>query len=340
MPHALIANYLDHAEMEAAHVAASAEITAVGCDTLSAHLVRLELEQLWVTRVDELGTRIKHVALNPQRMFLTFDTAPSPPRLLEGMEMPAKGLMCHGIGSSYYELARGEAHWGTVSMPVGMLSSATEKMGLREFTPPRSSVVSTPSPENLERFQRLHAAAGALAESAPQIITHPEAARGLEQAFVDAIIPCLDSGESESPSWAQQCHSIIMRRFRRVLEDNPARAIYVPEMCVAIGVPERTLRLCCQEALGMSPKRYLTLRRMNFARRALLSSFPGATTVTDIATRFGFWHFGRFSTVYRSLFNELPSDTLRRAADSRACQHAVWLLAFGAVLRFVSFAVQ
>jgi AraC-like DNA-binding protein len=80
----------------------------------------------------------------------------------------------------------------------------------------------------------------------------------------------------------------------------------------AIAVPERTLRLCCQQHLGISPKHYLILRRMDLARRALLASAPGERTVTDIATSFGFWHFGRFSTVYRSLFNELPSQSLNR----------------------------
>ena len=313
MPHASVTNYLDHAAMEAAHVAASAEITTVGRDPLSARLVRLELDRLWATRVDERGARIKHLALDPRRLFFTFDTAPGPPRVLEGVEMPAQGIMCHGVGSSYYELTREEAHWGTVSLPVEALCSLTETIGVGEFAPARMSVIAMPGAEKFGCFQRLHAAAGALAESAPQMITHPEAARGLEQALIGAMISCLDSGGSEGPSWAQQCHSTVMRRFRRVLEDHPTRAIYVPEMCAAIGVPERTLRLCCQEVLNTSPKRYLTLRRMNFARRALLSSEPGEATVTDIATGFGFWHFGRFSTVYRSLFNELPSDTLKRA---------------------------
>jgi Helix-turn-helix domain len=51
---------------------------------------------------------------------------------------------------------------------------------------------------------------------------------------------------------------------------------------------------------------------MNLARRALFASAPGERTVTDIATSFGFWHFGRFSIVYQSLFNELPSQSLNR----------------------------
>jgi len=43
----------------------------------------------------------------------------------------------------------------------------------------------TPSPAAAARLQRLYAAAGDLAENAPEIIAHPEAMRGLEQALIE-----------------------------------------------------------------------------------------------------------------------------------------------------------
>jgi AraC-like DNA-binding protein len=103
-----------------------------------------------------------------------------------------------------------------------------------------------------------------------------------------------------------------MRRFRRVVEENPEQPLYIPEICKAIRVPSRTLSMVCQEHLGMGPKRYLVLRRMHLARRALRDAEPHATTVTDTATRFGFWQLGRFSVEYQTVFGESPSATLRR----------------------------
>jgi transcriptional regulator GlxA family with amidase domain len=37
----------------------------------------------------------------------------------------------------------------------------------------------------------------------------------------------------------------------------------------------------------------------------------GATSVTDVATRWGFFHLGRFAQAYGQLYGERPSQTLR-----------------------------
>ena len=108
-----------------------------------------------------------------------------------------------------------------------------------------------------------------------------------------------------------------MAQLEELLAANHDRPLYLAEICAATGVSERTLRICCQEHLGMGPVHYLWLRRMHFARRALVLADPATATVTEIATEFGFWELGRFSVEYRALFGEPPSASLHQSPVNR-----------------------
>jgi AraC-like DNA-binding protein len=109
-----------------------------------------------------------------------------------------------------------------------------------------------------------------------------------------------------------------MRQFEQFLQENSDRSIYLSEACAAIGVTERTLRLHCDDSLGMGPHKYLWLRRINLARRSLALADPKATNVTAIALDYGFAELGRFAVAYRKLFGESPSATLRSASGAVA----------------------
>jgi AraC-like DNA-binding protein len=229
-----------------------------------------------------------------------------------GLEMRPTNILRHSLADSYHQRSSGPASCGAMSLPIEDMITIGGAMAGVDLTPPRDTLLITPPPAAMARLQRLHAAAGELAENAPEIIANPEAARGLEHALIEALVGCLAHGESRENSLAQGHHGIVMRRFRRLVEESPEEPLYIPDICKAIRVSERALRVCCQEHLGMGPKRYLLLRRMGLARRALRHAALDAASVTDIATRFGFWQLGRFAAEYQSLFGEAPSATLRR----------------------------
>ena len=199
-----------------------------------------------------------------------------------------------------------------MSLPVEEMASVGSEVAGCDLTPPLDALVIRPPPSAMAKLQRLHAAVVQLAETAPEIISLPETARGLEQALIGAMVHCLSARDTTEDSSSCRRHSRIMRRFHAMIEESLEQALYVPEICRAIGVSERTLRVCCQEQLGMSPKSYLLKRRMHFARRDLRHAVPTVTTVTEVAARYGFWHFGRFAHEYKQLFDELPSGTLGR----------------------------
>ncbi len=129
------------------------------------------------------------------------------------------------------------------------------------------------------------------------------------------MIRCLtDSARLETDRCFRN-HTLVMAKLEDFVEMHTGRPLYLSEICAAANASERTIHACCQEHIGMGPVRYLWLRRMHLARRALLMASEGGATVTSIALAHGFWELGRFSVAYRRLFGETPSASLRRPAD-------------------------
>ena len=312
MPSSAVRTFTDPDDYAASIRATTSDLTVTGRGHFTAKRIRVDLHRLWMQRFSDNLPRIIQTAHITGRAIITFRTQPGPRLLAGGVEIQPTGMIRHSEGETYYQRSSGSACFGSISLPVEDMVSVGAAIAGCNLTPPHDPLPITPSPFAMARLQRLHAVAGQLAENAPEIIANPEAARGLEQALIEALVGCLGQGEVREDRAALRRHAMIMRRFRRAVEENPDEPLYIPELCKAIGVSDRTLRLCCQEQLGMSPKRYLLLHRMHLARRALRDSAPTATSVTEIATRYGFWQFGRFAGEYRSLYGELPSTTFGR----------------------------
>jgi AraC-like DNA-binding protein len=310
MPTSSVNTFTDPDDYAAAVRATTAHFTIMGRGRFAAKLVRIDLKNLSMGQFSESLPRVAHVEVLTGRANISFLTQPGPSLVTSGLEVHQADILHRGTAHDYFQQSTGGAHFSSVSLPVEELVSIGAAIAGCDLTPPADALALTPPPPARATLQRLHAAAGALAKDAPAVIANPAAAHGIEQALIGATVACFSVGEGREDRSALRQHAMIMRRFHRATEEHPDQALYVPELCKTIGASERTLRACCQEHLGMSPKRYLLLRRMHLARRALQQSTSGATTVTEIATRYGFWQFGRFAGEYKSLFGELPSATL------------------------------
>ena len=287
-------------------------VTARG--SFRAELTRIDLHRLWMLRGEESLARIHSVAIG-NRAAILFATDRNPPQYVDGMELPHDKILVFGSDSVGHIRSAAGSQWGTMSLTLEDLAAAGPAIIGREVTAPSDTHYIRPQPQFMSRLLSLHEAAGHLAKTVPDILANPEVARAMEQALVHAMIACVGGGDEVDVGGTFRHHAAIMRQLERVLEANLDGPLYVVEICKAAHVSAKTLRLCCQEQLGMSPKRYLLLRRMHLARRALCMADPATTTVTEIATNYGFWELGRFSVAYRSLFGESPSAALRRPPD-------------------------
>ena len=112
----------------------------------------------------------------------------------------------------------------------------------------------------------------------------------------------------------------VVRAVEGYLEAHECEVPSLADLCAMTGASERTLEYAFREQIGVSPHRYLRLRRLNRAREELCAGEPASIRVTDVAMRWGFWHLGRFAADYQQLFGERPSETVAalRAAPGRA----------------------
>jgi AraC family ethanolamine operon transcriptional activator len=124
-----------------------------------------------------------------------------------------------------------------------------------------------------------------------------------------------------------QKHSTPKKRYiacrKAVVHAMKMRApIPVADLAAVAGVSQRVLELGFQEALGMSPQKFLRWNRLNQVRRDLKNAQSVSTKVTDICNHWGFHELGRTAVEYKRMFGESPSATLRQEAGSHGMQLA------------------
>ncbi|CAM2143172.1 AraC family transcriptional regulator, ethanolamine operon transcriptional activator [Pararobbsia alpina] len=151
----------------------------------------------------------------------------------------------------------------------------------------------------------------------PAILADPRTRASFEQSvvlgladLVDHIAPQAESGllTAMPRNWK------LIGAARELIEASPDCPLSVAELCARLGVSRRTIQYAFEDVMGMNPASYLRTIRLDHVRKELRV----ADSVTDAATRWGFWHFGHFSNDYREQFGELPSETLRRFRGSVA----------------------
>ncbi|MFK4484829.1 helix-turn-helix transcriptional regulator [Curtobacterium sp. AB7] len=127
----------------------------------------------------------------------------------------------------------------------------------------------------------------------------------LAEALVNAFhaAPNIDVTLADGPT--------TMRHAQEWMVANAQQPISISDVAAATGVAVRSLQSSFQKHAGMSPLTFLRQVRLHRVRAELRAADPTATSVADVAIRWGFRHLGRFAGSYASTFGELPSTTLR-----------------------------
>ena len=121
-----------------------------------------------------------------------------------------------------------------------------------------------------------------------------------------AVDPLAVDREALSPG------EYALKRTEDYICANLDRAITRDELADTAGVSIRSLNRAFEKRYGSGPMAFVRHRRLDACYTRLLGSEPGATTVSDVATSYGFSHLGKFAVAYKKAFGESPSTSLKK----------------------------
>lgn len=284
-------------------------LLVTGRGSFRARLTQITLDRLRLASTEEELARVAYIAVPADTVLVGWPIGENPASLWGGIEIRAGDMLTLGPGQRIHAKTDGACRWGAIRLPdEELLSYGRALCGPNFFAPPAPAVWQ-PAPAS-RHLAQLHRAAIRMAEARSGALTDAEAAHGLEQQMIHALIECVSRGPvAETP--AADRHRSVLAGFEDLLQADPPLSI--GEICATLRVSERLLRGCCAKHLGMGPSQYSRLRRMQRVRRALRKENPDTASVSELAERYGFRDLGRFASDYRALYGELPLTTLRRA---------------------------
>ncbi|MGD1701127.1 helix-turn-helix domain-containing protein [Dapis sp. BLCC M229] len=95
---------------------------------------------------------------------------------------------------------------------------------------------------------------------------------------------------------------------------NLEKPLTLKQLAQNLGSSSAALSFGFKDLFGVSPMRYLKVRRLNAVRQHLKAREPENCTIAILASEFGFYSPCHFTKDYKTMFGELPSETLRKNA--------------------------
>ena len=228
-----------------------------------------------------------------------------------GMRLAVHDLIVIGEGGAMepYRLPAG-TQWIAFQTRRDLL----EREGIPVPDPSRMVRYSGLSPEALQLGQYLAALVTPGRTQRPNsTLRVPGNGLVLEEELIAAFRRAIDASRDSDPRRHRpHCRdrSRILRQVEEFVTHHLSSEIRIGDLCARVGTSQRTLEYLFNDFYGMSPRRYLTVRRLNAVRDRLLQTESEDVSIAAVASGCGFHHTGRFSQAYRGLFGELPSQTL------------------------------
>lgn len=149
--------------------------------------------------------------------------------------------------------------------------------------------------------------------AAPGVADQPLVAATAAQHLAAGVLAAFPNTALTEPTATDRndARPSTLRRALAYIDDHAAEPVTVADIAAASHVTVRALQYVFRRHLDTTPLAYLRRVRLAHAHDDLRAANPlDGTTVTDVAARWGFFHPGRFATLYRAAYGRPPHRTL------------------------------
>lgn len=255
--------------------------------------------------------------LAPDRVGFLLAGGDSSGRFCHGRELDGESFFRWGPEAEIALQARRPGAWLALSCAPETEDRVAAALATGESGKPRITTGPVKAPvREMAAFRSLLGETMADFERAGRAGLPARVARQLGERLLQEVVRllCSDSRPHRRGRTPRVDRERIVSRVEEVFAASSSQPLYLSSLCEALGIPERTLRHVFAEQYGAGPTHVFRSRRLCQVRLALLDA-PAGAHVSEVAGRFGFWHFGQFAGDYRELFGELPSETLWRESS-------------------------
>jgi AraC-like DNA-binding protein len=231
---------------------------------------------------------------------------------INGAALRCGDYFVYGPGGGFERASTGEARTALLILPAALAAASLPEAAAEAVAGSRPPAPRRGAPAAWSALCALLAEA----DRTPLGAEPGEAQRGFRAAVLESFRNLMTT---EGPAGRAACHrgparQSIVRRADAYLRENVGRPIYTEELCAALGVSPAALSAAFRASFGISPHRYLKLRRLAMVRAVLRNGGGGPMLVKSAALGHGFWHLGQFARDYHAAYGEKPSETRALAA--------------------------
>ena len=295
------------------------DIVHLGSTSFSAMRVVIQLDKS-VLIFHSTSHRTRSRTKLPPNMMAFLVVGPSSQGTIDGLTLDSNSLL---VGEPDVErelvVEAGYESIGFLLAPDELMQHLRRRGREETFQTPRGTEIWHSRQTELRRLFDLGKRLAETATSEPAILNDNIDIRAAAHTeLLECLLSTFQVIKHSEPTRLEQTsqrYSQIVKTAEEFVMEQQGLGYSVTEMCEATATSERTLQYAFRKTLDMTPVEYLIRLRLHRARHDLLKANAKSTTVSRIAVNWGFWHFGEFSTAYKSCFEEMPSETLRRKLE-------------------------